>query len=126
MFDLDSDRFIDPAEETRKFLDSIERDKIAEELTRWSRSASVTSTDAMIPIVTEVKEDKEEIEMEKIEKDTEALVDNLANYKDSYIPPNDDMRSISIQYSIRFDDGATSMFVPVGEVINKLIDFLIK
>lgn len=118
MFDLDSDRFIDPAEETRKFLDTMGWDKIAEELTRWSRSASVTSTDAMSPIVTEVREDKEKIEMEKIEKDTEALVDNLANYKDSYIT-DDDIRSIY------FDDGTTSMLVPVGVVIDKLIDFLI-
>lgn len=125
MFDIDSDRFIKPAEEgTKKFLDAMEWDKIAEELTRWSRSASALS-EAMSPIVTEVREAKEEIEMEKSEKDTEALVDNLANYKDSYIPAVDDMRSISVQYSIRFDDGATTMLVPVGEVIDKLIDFLI-
>lgn len=125
MFDIDSDRFIKPAEEgTKKFLDAMEWDKIVEELTRWSRSASALS-EAMSPIVTEVREAKEEIEMEKSEKDTEALVDNLANYKDSYIPAVDDMRSISVQYSIRFDDGATTMLVPVGEVIDKLIDFLI-
>lgn len=125
MFDIDSDRFIKPAEEgTKKFLDAMEWDKIAEELTRWSRSASALS-EAMSPIVIEVREAKEEIEMEKSEKDTEALVDNLANYKDSYIPAVDDMRSISVQYSIRFDDGATTMLVPVGEVIDKLIDFLI-
>lgn len=119
MFDLDSDRFVDSAEETKKFLDLIEWDKIAEELMRAVAPAAITEME-------KTADATEEIEMEKIEKDTEALVDNLANYKDSYIPPNDDMRSISIQYSIRFDDGATSMFVPVGEVINKLIDFLIK
>lgn len=125
MFDTDSDRFIKTTEEgTKKFLDAMEWDKIAEELTRWSRSATALS-EAMSPIITEVREAKEEIEMEKSEKDTEALVDNLANYKDSYIPAVDDMRSFSVQYSIRFDDGATTMLVPVGEVIDKLIDFLI-
>lgn len=122
MFDIDSDRFIKTTEEgTKKFLDAMEWDKIAEELTRWSRSATALS-EAMSPMVTGVREAKEEIEMEKSEKDTEALVDNLANYKDSYIPTVDD---ISVQYSIRFDDGATTMLVPVGEVIDKLIDFLI-
>lgn len=118
MFDLDSDRFIDPVKETRKFLDTMEWDKIAEELMRAVAPEAITE-------MKKTADDTEEIEMEKSEKDTEVLVDNLANYKDSYIPTTDDIRSISVQYSIRFDDGATTMLVPVGVVIDKLIDFLI-
>ena len=116
---LDSDRFKITEEETRKILDVMEWDKIAEEL---RRAAAIS--EAWSPIIAEVKEDKEEIEMEKIEKDTETLVDSLANYKDSYISPYDDIRDIPTK-CIMFDDGATTMFVPVEKVIDKLIDFLI-
>ena len=116
---LDSDRFKITEEETRKILDAMEWDKIAEELRR-----ATAISEAWSPIIAEVKEDKEEIEMEKIEKDTETLVDSLANYKDSYISPYDDIRDIPTK-CIMFDDGATTMFVPVEKVIDKLIDFLI-
>lgn len=115
MFDCsDSDRILKDIEDTKRILADVistDWDRIADELARAVAPAAITemgkTTDAT-----------EEIEMEKSEKDTETLVDNLANYKDSYIP-DDDIRSIW------FDNGVTTMLVPVGVVIDKLIDFLI-
>ena len=126
MFDLedsDFDRlYIKPTEEeTRKLLDSLEWEKMAELLATGLSASATTLSEAWSPIIAEVKEDKEEIEMTKIEKDTETLVDSLANYKDSYFPTYD----FSEPNSIVFDDGKTAMVIPVAEIIDKLIDFLI-